>query len=142
MFLRFAALAFGLIVAMAAAGATEAQDGPRIEIVPQLGHWTAVNSVAYSPDGKTALSGSDDHTARVWDLATGREIRKLEGHSGSVESVSFSPDGKTALSGSDDTTADSGPGHGPRDPQDRGAFRGGPLGRLFARWQDRAVGEC
>ena len=73
--------------------------GPRD---PQArGAFGAVTSVAFSPDGKTALSGSGDHTARLWDLATGREIRKLEGHSNGVCSVAFSPDGKTALSGSE-----------------------------------------
>ncbi len=75
------------------------------EIRKLEGHSDRVASVAFSPDGKTALSGSDDHTARLWDLATGREIRKLEGHSWPVNSVAFSPDGKTALSGSDDHTA-------------------------------------
>jgi WD40 repeat protein len=59
----------------------------------------AVNSVAFSPDGKTALSGSDDKTIKWWDLSTGRVIKTLEAHS-SVHSVAFSPDGKTALSGS------------------------------------------
>ncbi len=93
-------LAFG----SAAIGGACAQDKPRIEIVPQLGHSSVVRSVAFSPDGKTALSGSGDNTARLWDLATGREIRKLEGHSGVVRSVAFSPDGNTPLSGSRDGT--------------------------------------
>ncbi len=70
-----------------------------------MGHPGYVRSVAFSPDGKTALSGSDDNTATLWDLATGREIRTLEGHSGAVFSLAYSPDGKTALSGSADNTA-------------------------------------
>jgi len=70
----------------------------------QLGHSAQVNSVAFSPDGKLALSGSHDNTLRLWDVATGRELRTFTGHSGDVSSVAFSPDGKLALSGSDDQT--------------------------------------
>ena len=58
----------------------------------------------FSPDGRTALSGSDDKTLKLWDLATGKEIRTFTGHTNSVYSVAFSPDGRTALSGSDDKT--------------------------------------
>ncbi len=74
-----------------------------VEIVPQVGHSNEVFSVAMSPDGKTALSGSRDHTLKLWDLATGREIREFKGHSEEVTSVAISPDGKTALSGSGDS---------------------------------------
>ena len=41
----------------------------------------AVMSVAIAPDGKTALSGSWDNTLRLWDLASGREIRKFKANS-------------------------------------------------------------
>ena len=37
------------------------------------------------------VSGSRDKTVRVWDVATGKEVQKLEGHSEDVWSVSFSP---------------------------------------------------
>ena len=33
-----------------------------------------MNSVAYSPDGKHIVSGSDDRTVKVWDVATGKEV--------------------------------------------------------------------
>ena len=59
-----------------------------------------VNSVAFSPDGKYALSGSGDKTLKLWEVETGREIRSFQGHANSVNSVAFSPDGKYALSGS------------------------------------------
>ena len=49
--------------------------------------------------------GSDDQSARIWDLATGRVIRHLQGHSGAVHAVAFSRDGKRALTGSWDNTA-------------------------------------
>jgi WD40 repeat protein len=91
-------------IAVACAGGVAAQEKLPVEKVLQLGHSNMVLSVAFSPDGKTALSGSWDQTARLWDLATGCEIRRLEGHSSVVNSVAFSPDGKTALTGSYDNT--------------------------------------
>jgi WD40 repeat protein len=68
------------------------------------GHTGNVNSVAYSSDGKKALSGSDDGTLKLWDIKTGKEIKNMSGHSGVVNSVAFSTDGKYALSGSKDGT--------------------------------------
>src|SRR2546425_8291276 len=38
-----------------------------------------VRSVAFAPDGKTLASGSYDHTVKLWDAATGKEIRTLSG---------------------------------------------------------------
>jgi eukaryotic-like serine/threonine-protein kinase len=68
------------------------------------GHTAEIDTVAISPDGRTALSSSDDHTLKLWDLATGEEIRTFTGHNGPVNSVAISPDGRTALSSSDDHT--------------------------------------
>jgi WD40 repeat protein len=56
--------------------------------------------VAFSPDGKQVVSGSQDKTVRLWDAATGAALRMLEGHTGYVTSVAFSPDGKQVVSGS------------------------------------------
>ena len=61
-------------------------------------------SVAYSPDGKFIASGSGDQTVRIWNLADGKEILKLEGHQYIIMSVAYSPDGKFIVSGSHDKT--------------------------------------
>jgi len=52
-----------------------------------------------------ALTGSDDQTARLWDIVTAKEIRCFEGHSATVQSVAISVDGRTVLTGSSDATA-------------------------------------
>ena len=49
------------------------------------GHTKAVNSVAFSPDGRRIVSGSADNTVKVWDAATGQETLTLKGHTSSVE---------------------------------------------------------
>ena len=55
-----------------------------------------VNSVSFSPNGKTIASASAD--IRLWDVATGRKLKTLSGHTGWVNSVSFSPDGQILAS--------------------------------------------
>jgi WD40 repeat protein len=68
------------------------------------GHSQGVWSVAFSSDGKTLASGSEDSTVRLWEVASGAESRVLKGHSQRVLSMAFSSDGKTLASGSSDST--------------------------------------
>ena len=62
------------------------------------GHTAWVNSVTFSPDGKTIASASYDNTVRVWSAATGDCLQTLKGHIIRVNSVAFSPDGKAVAS--------------------------------------------
>jgi WD40 repeat protein len=68
------------------------------------GHTDYIRSVAWSPDGQTLASGSNDHTIRLWDAQTGRALQTLTGHSGYVISVAWLPDGHTLATGSNDET--------------------------------------
>ncbi|GAB4038378.1 WD40 domain-containing protein [Spirosoma gilvum] len=67
-----------------------------------IGHTDAVHSVAITPDGHYALSGSYDNTLKLWSILTGQEVRSFRGHKEQVYSVAISPNGKYALSGSSD----------------------------------------
>src|SRR5687768_13543004 len=62
------------------------------------GHTSMVNSIAFSPDGTRLVSGSEDKTVRVWDLATGKEQHRFVGHTRPVNEVAFSPDGRLVAS--------------------------------------------
>jgi len=67
------------------------------------GHQKIIASVAFSPDGQYVLTGSSDHTARIWNIHGACE-HVLEGHQGAVYSVAFSSDGQHVLTGSSDGT--------------------------------------
>ena len=66
------------------------------------GHADAVQSVAISPDGRFAVTGSKDQTAKLWNLATGRTIRTFIGFLSSVDSVNISPDSRFLVTKSSD----------------------------------------
>jgi len=48
-----------------------------------------VTGAQFSADGKTVLTASDDKTARLWDVASGQELRALRGHEGGSPARSF-----------------------------------------------------
>lgn len=81
-----------------------AANAQKAELVVQTGHTDVVRSVAFSPDGKIIGSGSDDNTVKLWDAATGQELRTLSGHTNIIRSVAFSLDGKIVASESRDNT--------------------------------------
>ena len=64
------------------------------------GHKVGVNSIAFSPDGKSLASGHRHQNIRLWDLETGRLKVLFKEHPFSlrVQSIAFAPDGKTLAS--------------------------------------------
>jgi WD40 repeat protein/beta-lactamase regulating signal transducer with metallopeptidase domain len=72
------------------------------------GHKGPVNYALFSPDGRYILScghwPQGDKTLRLWDSASGKEIRQFMGHTDQLGGIAFSPDGKRIASGSLDKT--------------------------------------
>src|SRR5262245_46058976 len=66
-------------------------------------HSTWVHAVACSPDGKLLASG-DLKVVRLWDAATGKEVRQFVGHEACIRCVACSRDGKQIASGGDANT--------------------------------------
>jgi WD40 repeat protein/serine/threonine protein kinase len=61
-----------------------------------------INTVALSPDGTQVVSGGENGTLIVWDLASGKRVQTLAGHGDRVRDVTFTPDGTRVISGGDD----------------------------------------
>lgn len=73
--------------------------------VLRVGHTDAIQDVTFTPDGRRIVTASWDGTAKIWDLARGRQRATLRGHRGAVLGVAISPDGETIATGSHDGTA-------------------------------------
>jgi WD40 repeat protein len=70
------------------------------------GHTDRVRSAVFSPKGgQYVLSASNDATAKIWEVATGKCLFTLEGHTQAVLSAAFSPDGDLVVTASEDNTA-------------------------------------
>jgi WD40 repeat protein/regulator of sirC expression with transglutaminase-like and TPR domain len=64
----------------------------------RLPHRQGVRSLAFSPDGKTLVTGGDDPVVRLWDVTTGRQTAVLFGHERFVSDLKFTPDGSRLFS--------------------------------------------
>ncbi|MEP7337459.1 MAG: TIR domain-containing protein [Acidobacteriota bacterium] len=78
---------------------------PGVKLVREFnGHEGLVYSIAFDPSGRMLASGSDDKTAKLWDVASGKLLQTFEGHKGIVRGVTFDPAGQIMASGSPDET--------------------------------------
>jgi len=68
-------------------------------------HSKRIALFAFSSDGSKIATASDDHTAIIWDVTTGKELVTLQGHCDKVNTATFSPDGSKVVTASDDHTA-------------------------------------
>jgi len=79
-----------------------------LEIFTSFGEGEFTRSVAFTFDGKVLASAggnNEDFAIRLWDVAGGQSILKLDGHTGIVWGLAFSPDGQMLASVSSDATA-------------------------------------
>ena len=74
---------------------------PGAEPIDLRGHGRLVDSVAFSPDGRTMATGSRDGTVKVWDLPEARERASYHWDIGKLYRVAFSPDGSTVAASGD-----------------------------------------
>lgn len=83
-------------------GSLTKPDSPLLRTL--VGHTDEILALEVTPDSQWLISGSKDHTIKVWDIATGQEIYTLTGHTGSVLTLVLTSDGKQVISGSADHT--------------------------------------
>ena len=89
----------------AAAHPVRGQTPEPLRLVTPEGHTGSVTSAGFSHDGRWVVTASKDRTARVWEVATGREVMLLRGHTKGVTAAAFSPDDQWVVTASLDDTA-------------------------------------
>jgi WD domain, G-beta repeat len=95
------------VLAGSDSGVVTVYDAKTAEVVAKFdkhGTGTMVYTIVVTKDGKYAISGARDKEIRVWEVATGKQIRTMTGHTEQVYQVALSPDEKQVLSASYDRT--------------------------------------
>jgi WD40 repeat protein len=81
-----------------------ADDGTRSVPTTFRGHKDSLYCARLSPDGNILSTGGYDNAIKLWDAASGKELRTLDGHNGPVFELAFRADGKVLASASGDRT--------------------------------------
>ena len=108
---RFPQLEIGNGIAFTADGKTLITGGDRFHYydimsgreIRRFPEQNAVHAIAFGRGGKT-LATADGMTVRLWEAATGRELRQLQGHHAQIDELAFAPDGKIIVTGDDKGT--------------------------------------
>ncbi|HAB19519.1 MAG TPA: hypothetical protein PLX89_22585 [Verrucomicrobiota bacterium] len=86
----------------------ETQESARAQPAALKGHELAVHATIISPDGRWIITGSEDNTARLWEIGTNGPTGQsvvLPGHANHVSHLAVSPDGRWLVTGTEDKTA-------------------------------------
>jgi WD40 repeat protein len=86
-------------VAVTPPGGAAGELPPEVRLAKPDGHLATIGCVAFSPDGRHLVTGSDDRSLLVWDLARGEIVQRLEGHQAYVSRCSYLLDGRRIVSG-------------------------------------------
>lgn len=84
------------------AGLWDAATGDQLRIF--AGHTATVESAVFSPSGKLVLTAGRDETLRLWNAATGAEVKRIKAPAG-LDAAVFSPNGSQVLAGGADGIA-------------------------------------
>ena len=95
-------LVLALLVLPSATMADAVAQEIRPELVLQSGHSESVNALAFTPDDRYLVSGSHDHSVRLWEVGSGKVVRVLGHHSREVLALAMCPDGRCVASGGED----------------------------------------
>ena len=82
----------------------DTSDGESIKTIEFGDTFFRSECMCVSPDGRWIATGGGRNLIKLWDAATGKEVRSFKGHSDAVTCVSFNPDGQQIVSGSQDGT--------------------------------------
>lgn len=82
----------------------EVATGKRVREIGGEAHRDILFDAEFSPDGQLIATAGYDRIIRLWEVETGKYLRKFPSHNGAVYDLAFSPDGSTLASASGDST--------------------------------------
>ncbi|SNR25671.1 WD40 repeat domain-containing serine/threonine protein kinase [Actinomadura mexicana] len=138
-----AAVATALVVAPWSGSAARSDPGAHRSAAPPQsrslrGHTASVRDLAFTPDGRTLASASDDTTVRLWNVADGKQRRAPLGHPDGVNALAISHGGSTLYTAGDDGYLRLFPVSGKGEPSDLDIDLG-PLTSLALSPDDRVL---